>query len=113
MARPRKEAAEKLTSRLPHIRCSERDLSRIQSKADQAGLSLSAYVRRMALDGEIIVRQARTDFELSHQLKRIGVNLNQQTAKFHATGQAPKGLDSLWSKLETVLDQMLDGATRR
>ena len=108
MARPREKDPERLNAVLPPTRCTEADRKRIQARAAQAGLSLSAYLRRMALRGQITVHQASTDFETVDQLRRIGVLINQQTRKLHQSGEVPEELHRLWAKLETALDRMLD-----
>lgn len=114
MPRPKKTDVEKLTHRLPHIRCTESDLARIQRNAERAGYTnLSDYIRRMALDGQIVVRRESTSFALVEQIRRLGVNVNQQTRKFNATGNVPDELRRLWAKLETVLDGILDDSARR
>ena len=114
MARPRKSDAEKLTRRLPHVRCTEGEYARIVSKAAQAGLTQSEYIRRMALDGQVVIRQGKTDFETASQLRRIGVNINQAMRAFHQYKRpVPEIVERVYTKLETLLDQMLDGATRR
>ena len=113
MARPKKKETEKLTRRLPHVRCTDGDYATIQSKAAQAGLSQSEYIRRMARDGQIIIRKSATDFALADQLRRLGVNINQQTRKLHATGEVPEELRRLWMKLETALDHVLNDSSRR
>ena len=108
MARPRKTAAEKLSRRLPSPRCTAQELATIQAKAAQAGLTPTEYLRRAALDGTIIVRQARTDFATADQLRRIGVNLNQLMPALHKTGQMTDDLRRMAAKLETALDLILD-----
>ena len=114
MARPRKKEAEKLTRRLPHVRCTEGEYARIVSRAAQAGLTQSEYVRRMALDGEVVIRQSTSDFEVANQLRRIGVNINQAMRSFHQSDrEVPEIVGRVYAKLETLLDQILDGAARR
>lgn len=108
MARPKKPDAEKLTRRLPHIRCTEAEYELVSSRAEKAGLSLSEYVRRMALDGEVTIREEHFEFAFIHELKKIGVNINQQTRIANATGEMPPELKRLWGKLEKILDHILE-----
>lgn len=108
MARPLKNDEEKLTRRLPHIRCTEGEYAAFLSKAAQAGMSLSEYVRQMAMNGKIVIQQSKFDFELADQLRRIGVNINQQTRRLNMSGRVSPELRSLWAKLETILDQILE-----
>lgn len=70
---------------------------------------MSEYVRRMAVDGQIIVRksQAKYDFDIVNQLRKIGINLNQQTKTMHIFGWRPdEDHKRIWLKLESVLDDL-------
>ncbi len=104
MARPTKD--KKQNTVLPPIRCTVDEKQQIQIKAIAVGMNLSQYVRNMALSGKIIIQQSFVEFTYLEQLKKIGVNLNQQTKKFNATGETPQQLNSIWNKLETVLNQL-------
>lgn len=107
MSRPNKDDNEKMSKVLPPIRCTEEEKSLIADKAKQTELSISEYVRRMALNGQIIIRQNRVDFEAVTQLKKIGININQQTAKLNATGKLTFELLDLNKKLEALIDKMM------
>lgn len=52
----------------------------IRAKAGRAGLSLSAYVRRAALERDVV---HRFDQAAVYQLQRIGRNLNQAVKVMH------------------------------
>lgn len=109
MARPTKDDAAKLSRSLPPVRCTEDEIKSIQSKARQAELSLTEYIRRMVFKGKVIIREHNgCDPELFTQVRKIGINLNQQTKKLNATGAMPQELKSLWSKLDALLDQLLE-----
>lgn len=108
MARPKKKASDKLTSRLPHIRCTGGDLTTIQEKAKRASMSVSDYVRHMALTGNVKVEEPIIDFETLTQIKRIGVNLNQLTKVANSTGELPEELRHVYWKVETVLDHIIE-----
>ena len=74
-------------------------------------MNVSEYVRDMALHGAVhVVRERRLDFETAEQLRRIGVNINQQTKALNSTGIMPIELRRLWVKLDTVLDGILTHA---
>ena len=107
MARPRKKTADKRTERLPHLRCTKGELAQIKTKADQAGLSLSDYLRKMASDGEVVVRQGGADFQLVDQLRRIGVNVNQMARRLNQTGKMPADLGRVWQRLAGLLDRVM------
>ena len=99
--------SDKLQHVLPPVRCSIEDKKSIRLKADQCDLSMSEYIRNMALNGKIIIRQNSVDFETVHQLKKIGININQQTKALHATGTIPYELKALWKKLDVLLELIM------
>lgn len=107
MARPTKNIDEK-QSEILRFRCTLSEKNSIQKKSSQVGLSLSDYMRQMALDGHIKVRKSKHDFELVYELKKLGVNINQQTKKLNATGILPIELKRVLPKLEKLLDQLLE-----
>ncbi|MDW3195879.1 MAG: plasmid mobilization relaxosome protein MobC [Cytophagales bacterium] len=92
MARPKKHTSEKLSKSLPPVRCTETDYESIISRAEEAGLSLTEYVRQMALAGQIVVRKSSADFSLLEELRYSGNNLNQLTKRFHTNGVEPQEL---------------------
>ncbi len=108
MARPKKTSAEKLTRRLPHVRCTESEHAAITARAAQTGLSVSEFVRRMALDGQVVVEESQYDFHTVDQLRRIGINLNQLTKVANSTGEVSPALDTVCGKLETILDHFIE-----
>jgi hypothetical protein len=111
MSRPVKNNRDSVLSEvLPPIRCTSTEKQEIYDYADKAGLSVSAYVREMAVNGKIVVRHSDIDFESIQQLRKLGVNLNQLTKKFNATGKAPGELKALWSKLDILMERLLKQA---
>ncbi|MEZ4938757.1 MAG: plasmid mobilization relaxosome protein MobC [Crocinitomicaceae bacterium] len=110
MARPKKEHTEKLTKHLPAVRCSESEYASIQARAAQASMTVSEFVRQMALNGKVVIKESQADFELMDQLRRIGVNLNQLTRKAHVRGEFPEGLRDVYEQLQSVFDKLLTSA---
>lgn len=108
MSRPTIEGSEKLSAVLPPIRCTEDEKTLIRARSNQSGLSMSEYVRQMALMGKIVVKESSFNPELIGQLRKLGVNLNQQTKKLNSTGVMPIELVTLWRKLETVIDDLME-----
>lgn len=108
MARPTLEDADKMSHTLPAVRCTKEEKKLITDNSRKAGISASEYIRRMVFNGKVVIRESPFDFETAHQLKKLGVNLNQQTKKLNSTGVLPKELKTLWQKLETVLDKMME-----
>ena len=76
MARPQKDEDTKRTAHLPRTRCTPSERAVIEAKAAQAGLSLSDYMRQMALCGHVIVREPLADIRLLAKLNTIGAELN-------------------------------------
>ena len=108
MPRPTKDDTEKQNTVLPPIRCTADEKTKISQNAKQSGLSLSEYVRTIALNGKIIIKQSLVEFTYFDQLRKIGVNINQQTKALNATGRIPEQLPKLWEKLEELLDKMME-----
>ncbi|MEO1263604.1 MAG: plasmid mobilization relaxosome protein MobC [Bacteroidota bacterium] len=80
----------------------------IRSRAARAGMTMSEYIRQMSLYGEVTIRQSKYDHAFVEQLRRIGVNLNQQTKALNSTGVVRPELPVLWGKLETLIDHILE-----
>lgn len=110
MPRPQKQPAEKRDMRVA-FRLSAADAAALGSKAKDAGLSLSAYARQMALKGRVaVVRREAPDFAAIDQLRRIGVNLNQLTRAYHRRdADEPDYLRELCRQIEQVLDRAITG----
>jgi len=86
------------------IRISDEDKERIQAKMEEAGiLNMSAYVRKMALDG-ICVRLDLTDVrQLIILLQRCSTNLNQYAKRANETGSVyAADIEDLRSRLEEI-----------
>lgn len=107
MARPTKDDATKLSHSLPSVRCTETEKQFITNNAQKAGITVTEYIRRMALKGKIVIKESNTNLEAVQQIRKLGINLNQQTRKLNATGVMPIELKVLWVKLDQVLDQLL------
>lgn len=90
MARPRKKEIDKQTRQLPSVRCTEREYALICSRCEQVDMCISAYLRQVALNPKIVVRKSMADPELVFQLRKLAVNINQQTRTLHQTGEAPR-----------------------
>ena len=77
MARPLKQAHEKRSARLPPVRVTAAELAHVQKQADHAGLSVTDYLRTLALGQQVKPRKTKLEASLLVELNRIGVNLNQ------------------------------------
>ena len=107
MARPRKAETEKRTYRLI-VRLTDEERSAIRANAQKAGLGVSEYIRRVAVDGHAVrVRESAYGVALASQLRHVGINLNQLMPIAHVNGEIPPELASVCRKLEAVLDRIL------
>lgn len=96
------------TTKLPPVRCTADEKLRIQNNAHKNGLSVSRYIREIALKGKIILKNSLREVVYIDQLRRIGLQLHKQTRILEATGQTPAQLHALWRKLDNVLERMID-----
>ena len=108
MARPRKKDTDS-RGEIVTFRLRPDELSKLDARAEKAGLRRSDYLRKMALSGRITVRpSARPDFKLVAALNRIGVNLNQLTRTANASGKLPPQLSKLCARIEDLVMQAAD-----
>lgn len=87
------------------IRISPADKERIRFKMEEAGiLNMSAYVRKMALDGICVKLELEDVRQLIVLLQRCGSNLNQYAKRANETGSIyaadiedlQRRLDEIW-----------------
>ena len=110
--RPKKHDDERRIERSEcRLTLAEKQFVRDQAKL--AGMSEAAYVRHRALGLPVVVREAKTDARLIHELNAIGVNLNQitrnvNTERLGAEGCRLSDLDGLQRQLRAVLDRALE-----
>ena len=86
------------------VRISDADKERIQAKMEEAGIrNMSAYVRKMALDG-ICVKLDLTDVrQLIVLLQRCSNNLNQYAKRANETGSVyAADIEDLQSRLDEI-----------
>jgi hypothetical protein len=86
------------------VRISDEDKQRIQAKMEEAGIrNMSAYIRKMALDG-ICVKLDLTDVrQLVTLLRRCSNNMNQYAKKANETGSIyASDIEDLRIRLEEI-----------
>ena len=83
MARPVKKDHEKRSTQLPPVRVTTSELAYVQRQADLAGMSVTDYLRTLALTEEVKPRKTKLEASLLVELNRIGVNLNQIARSAH------------------------------
>ena len=86
------------------IRISDEDKERIQAKMEEAGiLNMSAYVRKMALDGICVRLDLAEVRQLIVLLQRCSTNLNQYAKRANETGSVyAADIEDLRSRLEEI-----------
>ena len=97
------------------FRISPKDKAKIQAKMKQANISnMSAYIRKMAIDGMIIRLQISEIKELLRLMRIFGNNLNQIAKAANSTKYVTKReveeikeyQDKIWQLLKTVLNKL-------
>ena len=94
---------------------SEEELELIHQKMQQYGTEiLSAYLRKMALDGYVVKLDLPELKELVSLMRRSSNNLNQLTRKVHETGRVydadlediSQRQEQLWEGVKEILTQL-------
>lgn len=67
----------RLRTKQMNIRVTDEEYEKISDRAEYCNLSVSDYVRKQAVDGAIIKMETVDIKELSTELNKIGVNINQ------------------------------------
>ena len=80
------------------FRVTPEDHKRIRSKAEQAHMSVSAYVRATALRHKVVVVDGLK--EHTHELKGVGRSLNQLAILAHEGRISVANMDSVYTALE-------------
>ena len=86
------------------IRISDEDKERIQAKMEEAGiLNMSAYIRKMALDGICVRLDLAEVRQLIVLLQRCSTNLNQYAKRANETGSVyAADIEDLRSRLDEI-----------
>ena len=77
MARPTKNEHEKRIATLPTIRVTTAERVLIEDKAVTAGLTITDFVRVLALHEEVKPRKTKLEASFLVELNRVGNNVNQ------------------------------------
>ena len=84
MARPKKKTEDRRNKNL-QVRLKKAEYRKLRSDARKASLTLSNYVRAKLLEGEITAPKVPVaNLQAAHQLRKIGVNLNQLARYFNS-----------------------------
>lgn len=94
---------------------SEQERQMIQTKMDLIGTdNLSAYLRKMAIDGLVVNLELPELREMVSLLRRSSNNLNQLTKRVHETGRfydadledLRQSYDGLWEAAQKILTSL-------
>lgn len=109
MARPK---ADPSIARTEHVsvRLSPLELAQLKDKAAQSKRPMTDFVRAAALGKRVTITESTApDFAIRHELRRIGVNMNQIAHSLNAgLGYVPDELRAVCEKLDRLFDRWLD-----
>ena len=106
MGRPRKAPDERKDARLPAPRVTSDERAFVEAQALAAGLDVAEFIRRRALGRKIDPARSVADERLLLEINRIGVNLNQLTARANATGELPDGLADTLAEVQAAMERV-------
>lgn len=106
--RPKKEATEKLKYRIA-VKMATADYYRLLTKAHEAGISPSEYMRECFRNGYVLERLSKEQSNYIRQLCGMANNLNQLAHKANAAGFATVRLECrvLVARIEELLNRIL------
>ena len=88
-----------------NIRMTEDEIKLIKKKAKKANMTFSNYIISSAINNEIIVIDSIKDF--THQLSKIGANVNQITILSHQGKITSPDLSSLSKLLNEIWQELV------
>ncbi|WP_367187601.1 plasmid mobilization relaxosome protein MobC [Henriciella sp.] len=115
MARPKMSPSDRRSDQL-NIALSPSERATIEDRAVRTGVSVTDFVRAAALSRPLKTARSNVpSFEVRHELRRIGNNLNQIARSVNAGRDLPeRELAGLLQKLDTLFDDWLsDGSAYR
>ena len=109
MARPKKER-ELASSHLIAFRLTDVEYDLVTRMAQEAGLSTSAYIRKLLLEGNVnityeVVADVSALQKLTAEFGKIGGNLNQIARYFHMGGIRSKAMQD---EIHECISQIFD-----
>ena len=93
----------------------EKELSLIKARMAQLGIeNMSAYLRKMAIDGYIIYTDTKDIQVMNKELQRIGRNINQIAKRVNSTSsiymtdieELKEDLQNIWRLQRTLLSTL-------
>lgn len=94
------------------LRLNTDEVQKLQTDAENSGLSRSAYLRRLIMGAKIRPRPPKELQELYTEINRIGNNINQIARSVNAGIASPKTAEEslfLLHKIYMLMDKMANG----
>lgn len=101
--RPVKPEGEARNLALPSIRVNASELSHIEEQAAKAGLSVSHYVRAVAMNRTVSARQTSLEDTMLFELNRCGVNLHQIVKGLNFGHSIPNDISDVLDELKAAI----------
>jgi Bacterial mobilisation protein (MobC) len=111
----RKRGRDKVYNPRAHIvqtRLTDDELEAIRTRATAQHMTISEYLRHVALEGMATKRKRKTlallpvDPALMFELNKIGVNLNQIARLYNSGQPMPEALSEACARFNTLLDRL-------
>ena len=85
------------------IRVSAEEMSAIKHRAEAANMSISSFLRNLALNGKIILYDTENIYRFNQLMRAIGTNINQIAMVVNSEKSVFKGdIDSLRREVEKI-----------
>lgn len=88
------------------IRVSADELSAIKHRAEAANMSISSFLRNLALNGKITLYDTENIYRFNQLMRSIGTNINQIAMVVNSEKKVFKGdIDSLRREIEKISEE--------
>ena len=88
------------------IRVSADEMSTIKHRAEAANMSISSFLRNLALKGKIILYDTENIYRFNQLMRAIGTNINQIAMVVNSEKKVFKGdIDSLRREVEKISEE--------
>ena len=88
------------------IRVSADEMSAIKHRAEAANMSISSFLRELALNGKIILYDTENIYRFNQLMRSIGTNINQIAMVVNSEKKVFKGdIDSLRREVEKISEE--------
>ena len=88
------------------IRVSADEMSAIKQRAEAANMSISSFLRDLALNGKIILYDTENIYRFNQLMRSIGTNINQIAMVVNSEKKVFKGdIDSLRREVEKISEE--------